>query len=166
VFNDMCIDAWWQSGGEQTQIEIRRHDLSDAVAFLGIASVPRAVMGYSINSVMLRNEDKDSYIEIVDDDKTVNIIGAEKVNVAAVDDINVNSDSNINVDAQANIIINAQGNISVNAQGNIDVASSSTITLSSPSLIIEADIEHTGNMNTSGNHVDSVGPHYSYQAGD
>ena len=29
VFADMCIDAWWQSGGVQNQFEERRHDLSD-----------------------------------------------------------------------------------------------------------------------------------------
>lgn len=29
-FADTCIDAWWQSGGIQSQFEERRHDLSDA----------------------------------------------------------------------------------------------------------------------------------------
>ena len=67
LFNDMCIDAWWQSGGEQTQLETRRHDLSDAMCFLGITSVPRAVKDYSETSVVLRNEDNDAYIEIRDD---------------------------------------------------------------------------------------------------
>ncbi len=28
-FADICIDAWWQSGGIQSQFEDRRHDLSD-----------------------------------------------------------------------------------------------------------------------------------------
>lgn len=28
-FSDTCIDAWWQSGGIQSQFEERRHDLSD-----------------------------------------------------------------------------------------------------------------------------------------
>lgn len=28
-FSDTCIDAWWQSGGIQSQFEQRRHDLSD-----------------------------------------------------------------------------------------------------------------------------------------
>lgn len=35
IFADMCIDAWWQSGGVQNQVELRRHDLSDAFAILG-----------------------------------------------------------------------------------------------------------------------------------
>jgi len=100
VFSDMCIDGWWQSGGVQDQVETRRHDLSDAQALLGITSVPKAVKNYSIKSVMLRNEDKDSYFEIVDDDKTINIVGAEKFNVTTKDDINETTQKNWNVNVK------------------------------------------------------------------
>lgn len=85
VFSDMCIDGWWQSGGVQGQMETRRHDLSDAAAILGITSVPRAVVAYSTNSVMLRNEEKSSYIEIADGGNinitapVVNIVGDVKI---------------------------------------------------------------------------------------
>ncbi len=41
IFADMCIDAWWQSGGVQNQVEQRRHDLSDAFAIPGPFSRPR-----------------------------------------------------------------------------------------------------------------------------
>ena len=34
VFSDLCIDGWWQSGGEQSQMDNRRHDLSDGFAIL------------------------------------------------------------------------------------------------------------------------------------
>ena len=88
IFGDMCIDAWWQSGGEQTQLETRRHDLSDAMCLLGITSVPRAVKGYSTNSMMLRNEDADVYFEITDD-KTMNIHGIEDINIMSKEVINV-----------------------------------------------------------------------------
>jgi hypothetical protein len=43
VFADSCIDAWWQSGGVQSQLDKRRHDLSDAFAFVGFKSKPNAV---------------------------------------------------------------------------------------------------------------------------
>lgn len=119
LFNDMCLDAWWQSGGEQTQLETRRHDLSDAMCFFGITSVPKAVTEYSTNSVMLRNEDKDSYYEIVDDTKTLNIIGAEKLNITTQDDINVKTSANLNVEAAANITIQAAGDITIEAGGNM-----------------------------------------------
>ena len=32
IFSDLCIDGWWQSGGEQSQMDNRRHDLSDGFA--------------------------------------------------------------------------------------------------------------------------------------
>ena len=41
IFADMCIDAWWQSGGVQSQADKRRHDLSDGFAILGTWSQPR-----------------------------------------------------------------------------------------------------------------------------
>lgn len=41
VFADLCIDAWWQSGGVQNQDEVRRHDFSDAFAIFGTWSQKR-----------------------------------------------------------------------------------------------------------------------------
>lgn len=43
VFADSCIDAWWQSGGVQGQLDKRRHDLSDGFAFVGFKSQSNAV---------------------------------------------------------------------------------------------------------------------------
>ena len=40
IFADMCIDAWWQSGGVQSQADKRRHDLSDGFAVMGCWSQP------------------------------------------------------------------------------------------------------------------------------
>ena len=40
VFADTCIDGWWQSGGVQSQVERRRHDLSDGFAIPGPWSQP------------------------------------------------------------------------------------------------------------------------------
>lgn len=71
VFSDMCIDAWWQSGGTQNQVECRRHDLSDGFAIIGTWSQPRVISGYSTNSVQLRNDSGSSYVEIAGD--TINI---------------------------------------------------------------------------------------------
>jgi len=121
VFNDMCIDAWWQSGGEQTQLEIRRHDLSDATCYLGMTSEPNAVKNYSITSVMLRNEDKDSYFEIVDNDKTINIVGGEKINIKAISDISIETDANINITVSGNITINATGTTTVKSGDALNI---------------------------------------------
>lgn len=43
IFAKNCIDAWWENGGTAEQIEIRSHDLSDAMFVPGLRSKPRAL---------------------------------------------------------------------------------------------------------------------------
>lgn len=74
VFGDMCIDAWWQSGGIQNQIDCRRHDLSDGFAILGCWSQPRVIPHYSTGTAQLRNNDGTAYVELAGD--TINIVGS------------------------------------------------------------------------------------------
>lgn len=73
IFGDCCMDAWWQSGGVQNQIDCRRHDLSDGFAILGCWSQPRTVPNYSTTSTQLRNESGSAYVEIAGDN--INIKG-------------------------------------------------------------------------------------------
>lgn len=80
IFGDNCMDGWWQSGGVQNQVEMRRHDLSDGYAIVGFRSQPSVVSGYSSGTAQLRNAAGDAYIEI--------------------------SGSNINIKASGNITIN------------------------------------------------------------
>jgi hypothetical protein len=87
VFGDNCMDAWWQSGGVQNQVDKRRHDLSDGYAIVGLRSQPRVLSGYSNNSVQLRNDAGTAYVEIAG--STINIKGA-----------NVNIDGNVKIDGK------------------------------------------------------------------
>lgn len=64
LFSDMCIDAWFSSGGVQNQIEKRRHDLSDAFAILGAWSQPRTLPNYSTTAAQLRSDDGSAYISL------------------------------------------------------------------------------------------------------
>lgn len=57
VFSSRCIDLWWQNGGVQAPFEVRRHDLSDAFALMGVRSQPRVISGISADSVQLRSDD-------------------------------------------------------------------------------------------------------------
>lgn len=79
VFADMCIDAWWQSGGTQNQVERRRHDLSDGFAIVGFRSQPQVVGGYSSDALQMRNAAGDACIEI--SGNTINISAAGGVNI-------------------------------------------------------------------------------------
>ncbi len=64
VFGDACMDAWWQSGGVQNQIDCRRHDLSDGFAVLGVWSQPQRVPQYSTTAAELRSLDGGAGISI------------------------------------------------------------------------------------------------------
>lgn len=64
VFADRCIDAWWQSGGTQQQIEQRLHDLSDGFCIPGPRSQPRKLSGVSTNDVQLRSDDGSTFVSV------------------------------------------------------------------------------------------------------
>jgi hypothetical protein len=84
IFGDSCMDAWWQSGGVQNQIERRRHDLSDGFAIVGFRSQPVVVSGYSNGSAQLRNEAGDAYIEIAGSNINIKASGKITINGATV----------------------------------------------------------------------------------
>lgn len=87
VFGDSCMDAWWQSGDVQNQVEQRRHDLSDGFAIVGFRSQPHVVTNYSPDTAQLRNEAGDAYFEI----------SGSNINIIASGDITINGDTvNIN----------------------------------------------------------------------
>lgn len=86
IFGDMCIDAWWQNGGVQNQIDKRRHDLSDGFALVGVWSQPRKVTGYSPNSTQLRNEAGNAVVEV--SGTTININTAGNVVIQGRDFMN------------------------------------------------------------------------------
>ena len=90
IFNDSCIDSWWQSGKVQTQLEKRRHDLSDAVAILGITSVPKALENFSEDSMQIRTDDNETLISIKDGN--VNI---ESENINMTGDLSVSGTTSI-----------------------------------------------------------------------
>ena len=94
-FGECCMDAWWQNGGVQNQVEKRRHDLSDGFAILSCWSQPRVISDYSIDSIQFRNETKSSIVEIKDttepDTTTINISTSGTINLITSGTINIGS---------------------------------------------------------------------------
>lgn len=84
VFGDNCMDAWWQSGGVQNQIERRRHDLSDGFAIVGFRSQPQTVGGYSVGTAQLRNAAGDAYIEIAGSSINIRAVGGVNISGAMI----------------------------------------------------------------------------------
>lgn len=78
IFADQCVDAWWQNGGVQNQMEKRRHDLSDGFAILGTWSQPRRLSQYRTDSMQLLNLETGAGIRI--DGEGVTIQGKLTVN--------------------------------------------------------------------------------------
>lgn len=78
IFSDMCIDAWWANGGTQMQEELRRHDLSDAIAIMGVWSQAKKVPNYSQTKAVLQHESSGNKVEVSQD--SVNLAGIIKVN--------------------------------------------------------------------------------------
>lgn len=81
IFSDMCIDAWFSNGGIQNQIELRRHDLSDAFAILGPWSQPNKIENYSDEFLQIRNEKGNALIEMKENE--INLV-ADLININGV----------------------------------------------------------------------------------
>lgn len=81
VFADCCIDAWWQSGGVQTQADKRRHDLSDGFAIMGCWSQKKKPT-LPQSGLSLQNDAGTAGVTI--QGSTVNLFGTVKVNGNAI----------------------------------------------------------------------------------
>ena len=57
IFQDLCIDGWWSRGGIQNWNDLRRHDLSDAIAIFSPWSQPNAISSYSSSNLEIRSLD-------------------------------------------------------------------------------------------------------------
>ena len=64
VFACRCVDAWWQSGGIQAQIESRRHDLTDGFVIPKLYSVPKVPTMVSTTTAQLRSFDGTVFAEV------------------------------------------------------------------------------------------------------
>lgn len=77
IFADNCIDGWWQNGGINNQAEMRRHDLSDGFAIVGVRSLPNKDKVPVTYDRLIIGSDTQK-IEISGND--INLIGNVKVN--------------------------------------------------------------------------------------
>lgn len=77
VFADNCIDGWYQSGGVQSQVDNRRHDLSDGFAILGCWS---QVNKPKIPSSGLRLQNDEGTAGVSISGNVVNIFGSVRIN--------------------------------------------------------------------------------------
>lgn len=104
VFADGCIDAWFQSGGQQSRIDGRRHSLSDAFAILGPWSNPRDLASYSVAAAQLRSDDGTTYVEVGAGEVTIKAnnvsVQAQQVTVAGSTNVHITGAGNTTIEGK------------------------------------------------------------------
>ena len=68
VFASRCIDGWWQSGGEQSAVEDRMHDLSDGFAIFAPTSQAKKLANVQTDGIEIRNEARTTYLKVTETD--------------------------------------------------------------------------------------------------
>jgi hypothetical protein len=66
LFNDREIDNWFVAGGVQAPTALRAHDISDAIALVGIRNLQNSIVNYLTNGVRIQY-DESSNIEFTSD---------------------------------------------------------------------------------------------------
>jgi hypothetical protein len=89
VFSSRCIDSWWQSGGVQSQADLRMHDMSDGFALLGVRSQPRVIGNISSTAAQLRTDDGAAFVEVDSSTHAINITTTAPINVTSTASANV-----------------------------------------------------------------------------
>lgn len=79
LFSDREIDNWMISGGVQPPSTMRAHDISDAIALVGIRSNPRALGSVSSTTTQLRSDNGQTFVEVNGSGEIVTIKAPEKV---------------------------------------------------------------------------------------
>ena len=148
IFGDKCMDAWWQSGGKQNPMELRRHDLSDGYAILGCWSQPRVISGYSPDTIQIRNEAGDAYFEIAAGG-VINI-KASQINIESAGEVNVTGGSSITVDAESSVDISGGASVDISGGSSIDIAASGGTVIESRNFLTHQHKNVKSGTETSG----------------
>lgn len=53
VFADRSLDKWLDNGAEVDPVDVRRHNLSDAVALLGVRAKPQALPAFNVSAITI-----------------------------------------------------------------------------------------------------------------
>jgi uncharacterized Zn-binding protein involved in type VI secretion len=132
VFADTCFDAWHFKGAQETgediaqdQMSLRRHDLSDGIAILGLNSQITKLTNYSEDSLQIRSDEEQTYIDVKDD--AIKIVVNETYLEVKDGEINIDSQTTINIKNTGDIAIEGgtveiKGDSVVIASGTMGVA--------------------------------------------
>lgn len=128
LFCDFMIDSWWISGEAKTSIVPRKHDISDAIAIVGLNATPKAINDYSDYLRLHYNENSSIVIgEQIDvNNETINLNG----NTTNSGTMNVVGDVTMDADATVAQTLTATTlNATSAANGSFVSADNKTVTV-------------------------------------
>ena len=111
TFQDLCIDGWWVRGGIQNWNDLRRHDLSDAIATFSPWSQPNSIPNYSTNKLEIRSTKKDTKISLSDNSITINW---ENSSTVVVDNTKIHLQMGSSSITISNVGIEVTGTLTIN----------------------------------------------------
>ena len=128
VFCDYMIDNWWVTGEAKPSIVPRKHDLSDAIAIVGLNALPNVIQNYSDYLRLHYNENSSIVIgEQIDvNNETINLNGntTKTGTMEVVKDVTMDENANV-----AKTLTAASLHATSAATGSFVSADSKTVTV-------------------------------------
>lgn len=128
LFSDYMIDNWWVSGDVSTSDFPRRHDLSDAIAIVGLNALPKAIQDYSDYLHLKYNEKSDivigENIDVNNDNIHLNGDTVVKETLEVKKDVTAKKDVNVEQTVTAKVL-----NATTAANGSFATADNKTVTV-------------------------------------
>lgn len=128
LFCDYMIDNWWISGGVGASDFPRRHDLSDAIAIVGLQALPKAIQGYSDYLHLQYNANSDivigKNIDVNNDNIHLNGDTVVKETLEVKKDVTAKKDVNVEQAVTAKVL-----NATTAANGSFATADNKTVTV-------------------------------------
>ena len=114
LFCERAIDTWYNTGVIRQPSAKRFHSLSDAVAMLGLSSLPNKIENFDNENMILKKDDESIVVKLKDNG-----------------DLEITSNANVIVNAATSVTIespdiNLVGNVVIT--GNLDVQGDTTLT--------------------------------------
>lgn len=133
IFAERCIDGWFGSGAPTPPADFRQHDLSDAIAYVGMQSLPKIVEPVWMEGIELHGKgnhiriDKES-IEAKTKSGTTVKLNPSSINMQAAGATLTLSGGGLNcsVPITAPNLITSKMNVNTHVHGGVESGSSST----------------------------------------
>lgn len=125
-FCERSIDIWHQSGKISKPGARRFHNLSDAVAYVGLSSIPNKIPNYDPDNVVIKKDDDSVFIKLT-------------------------SESKLEIYSKSDMSASVDGSVTATIEGSISVTANGDTSLKSPNITLDGNTSITGNLSVTGN---------------